>query len=75
MMLAAFSTATGRVCANGSCPTCPMVHSLCNAPRLGTTLQLGLDQATPSTLALCAVHFGTCLTAGQLIAPFWGRSW
>jgi hypothetical protein len=67
------ATSTGTPCANGSCPACPMVHSLRNAPLLGTTLQLGLDQATPSTLALCAVDFGTCMTAGPLVAPFCGQ--
>lgn len=67
------ATSSGAPCANGSCPACPMVHSLRNAPLLGSTLQLGLDQATPGTLALCAVDFGTCLTAGPLVAPFCGQ--
>lgn len=66
------ATSTGTPCANGSCPPCPMVHTLRNAPLLGSTLQLGLDQAAPSTLALCAVDFGTCMSAGPLVAPFCG---
>lgn len=67
------ATSTGTPCANGSCPACPMIHSLRNAPLLGTTLQLGLDQATPGTLALCAVDLGTCATVGPLVAPFCGQ--
>ena len=66
------ASSTGMPCANGSCPPCPMVHTLRNAPLLGTTLQLGLDQATPSTLALCAVDFGACNTVGPIIPPFCG---
>lgn len=67
------ATSVGGPCANGSCPPCPMLHTLRNAPLLGTTLQLGLDQAQPGTLALCAVDLGTCNTAGPLVAPFCGQ--
>lgn len=66
------ATSVGGPCANGSCPPCPMVHTLRNAPLLGTTLQLGLDQAQPGTLALCGIDFGTCSTAGPFIPPFCG---
>lgn len=66
------ATSNGAPCANGSCPACPMVHSLRNAPLLGTVLQLGLDFATPVTLALCAVDFGSCGGTGPTIPPFCG---
>jgi hypothetical protein len=66
------ATSTGAPCANGSCPACPFVHTLRNAPLLGTTLQLGLDFAQPGTLALCGVDFGTCATTGPVLAPFCG---
>jgi hypothetical protein len=49
-----------------------MVHTLRNAPLLGSVLQLGLDQATPSTLALCAVDFGGCNSSGPTVPPFCG---
>ncbi|HZN41523.1 MAG TPA: hypothetical protein VFD82_22145 [Planctomycetota bacterium] len=65
------ATSMGVPCANGACPPCPMVHSLRNAPLLGTTLQLGLDQASPTSLALCAVDFGAC-GVGPTVAPFCG---
>ncbi len=66
------ATSVGTPCANGSCPPCPMVHTLRNAPLLGSVLQLGLDQAQPGTIALCAVDFGTCNTTGPFIPPFCG---
>jgi hypothetical protein len=66
------ATSTGGPCANGACPPCPMLHSLRNAPLLGTTLQLGLDQAAPGTLALCAVDFGSCALTGPVPPPFCG---
>lgn len=66
------ATPVGGPCANGSCPPCPMIHTLRNAPLLGSVLQLGLDQATPSTLALCAVDFGGCNPTGPFIPPFCG---
>jgi len=66
------ATSTGGPCANGTCPTCPMVHSLRNAPLLGTTLQLGLDQASPNSLAVCAIDIGPCNGTGPIIAPLCG---
>lgn len=66
------ATSTGAPCANGSCPACPMLHTLRNAPLLGTTLQLGLDLAEPGTLALCAVDFGSCSSTGPIVPPFCG---
>ena len=66
------ASSTGVPCANGSCPACPMVHTLRNAPLLGSVLQLGLDQASPGTIAVCAVDFGTCNPTGPMIAPFCG---
>jgi hypothetical protein len=66
------ATSTGGPCANGSCPACPFVHVLRNAPLLGSVLQLGLDFAQPGTLALCAVDLGSCATTGPVLAPFCG---
>jgi hypothetical protein len=65
-------TPTGGPCANGSCQPCPMVHTLRTVPLLGSVLQLGLDQAEPNTLTLCAIGFGPCNAAGPVIAPFCG---
>lgn len=66
------ASSVGTPCANGSCPPCPMVHTLRNAPLLGSVLQLGLDQAQPGTLAMCGVDLGTCSSTGPLIPPFCG---
>lgn len=68
----AAATPSGSPCANGACTPCPMVHLLRNAPLLGANLQLGLDQAQPGTLAVCAVNLGPCQAAGPTIAPFCG---
>ncbi|MFY9342009.1 MAG: hypothetical protein WAT39_05950 [Planctomycetota bacterium] len=66
------ATSTGGPCANGSCPPCPMVHLLRNAPLLGTTLQLGLDSAPVGAIAVCAVDFGACNPTGPVPPPFCG---
>ncbi|MEZ6038242.1 MAG: hypothetical protein R3F29_12230 [Planctomycetota bacterium] len=58
------ATSMGGPCANGNCAPCPNVHLLRNAPLLGTTLQLGLDQCQPATFALCGVDFGPCNIGG-----------
>ena len=65
-------TPMGEPCANGSCPLCPMVHSLRNAPLLGTNLQLGLDQAPPGIPVWCLVSFGSCQPNGPVLPPLCG---
>ncbi len=54
------AASSGAPCANGACPSCPNVHLLRNAPLLGTTLQLGFDQAPVNVPAWCVLNFGTC---------------
>ena len=66
------ATSTGAPCANGACNPCPMIHSLRNAPLLGSTLQLGLDFAQPGTISVCAVDFGSCAGTGPIIPGFCG---
>lgn len=61
------ATSTGAPCANGNCPPCPMVHSLRNAPLLGTTLQLGLDLAPVGVPMWDVLSIGTC--TGGIVAP------
>ncbi|MCC7062770.1 MAG: hypothetical protein IT456_08205 [Planctomycetes bacterium] len=58
------ATSTGAPCANGNCLPCPMVHSLRNAPLLGTTLQLGLDLAQVGMPTWCILGVGTCASSG-----------
>jgi hypothetical protein len=65
------ATSSGTPCANGTCPSCPMVHVLRNAPLLGTTLQLGLDLAPTSMPAWCLISFGSCGT-GTTFGPLCG---
>lgn len=68
------ATSTGQPCANGACPTCPMNHLLRNAPLLGTTLQLGLDNAPVGQPAWCVVGVGSCGSGGggTVIPPLCG---
>jgi len=66
------ATSTGGPCANGNCLACPMVHTLRNAPLIGSVLQLGLDQAQPGTLTLCGVSLGPCNASGPVIPGFCG---
>ncbi|MCA8973620.1 MAG: hypothetical protein KDC98_02815 [Planctomycetes bacterium] len=63
------ATPSGTPCANGTCPACPMVHLLRNAPLLGTTLQLGLDQTPTSMPAWCVISFGACTGGGSAFPP------
>jgi hypothetical protein len=69
------ATSTSGPCSNGTCPPCPMVHTLLNAPLLGTTLQLGLDQASPNSLAVCAVNFGPCNNTGPVMRRCAAQPW
>lgn len=67
----AAATSSGTSCASGTCPSCPVVHSLRTGPVLGSTLQLGLDQAVPNTFYWCLLGFGGCGT-GVSITPLCG---
>ncbi len=62
----------GESCANGSCPTCPMVHVLRNQPLLGTTLQLGLDLAPAGVPVWCLLNFGSCVPSPPGPPPLCG---
>jgi hypothetical protein len=64
-------TSSGLPCANGTCPSCPMLHTLRTAPLLGTTLQLGLDQAPLGVPSWCLLNFGSC-TTGTTFGPLCG---
>lgn len=66
------ATSSGAPCANGSCPNCPMLHSLRNAPLLGTTLQLGLDLAPVGMLTWCMINVGSCAGSAGTVAPLCG---
>lgn len=66
-------TSVGTSCANGSCPACPMQHSLRNSPNLGNAaFTLGLDGVPLSSFAICGIGVGPCLTASPIIPPFCG---
>lgn len=66
-------TSVGTSCATGTCPSCPMVHSLRNSPNLGNAaFTLGLDGVPLSSFAICGIGVGPCFTAGPVIAPFCG---
>ncbi|MCA8976667.1 MAG: hypothetical protein KDC98_18240, partial [Planctomycetes bacterium] len=62
----------GNPCANGTCPTCLNWHSLRNAPILGNTVELGLDQAPEASFAWCLVRIGPCVTGLPTIPPLCG---
>lgn len=66
------ATPSGMPCASGTCPSCPMLHSLRNAPLLGTTLQLGLDLAPVGVPAWCLLNIGSCAGTAGTIPPLCG---
>ena len=66
------ATSSGTPCANGTCPSCPMVHTLRNAPLLGTILQLGLDLAPTNMPSWCVISFGSCAGGGTTFPPLCG---
>lgn len=66
------ATASGAPCANGTCPACPMLHLLRNAPILGTNLQLGLDFAPVGVPAWCLLDIGACNAATAIVPPLCG---
>ena len=66
-------SSTGTACANGSCPSCPMLHTLRNSPNLGNAaFTLGLDGVPLSSFAICGIGVGPCLTASPTVPPFCG---
>lgn len=68
------SAPAGNPCSNGTCPSCPNWHSLRNAPILGNTLELGLDDAPEVSLAWCIVGLGPC-APGAVFPPLCGPLW
>jgi hypothetical protein len=67
------ATSMGAGCANGTCPPCPMVHSLGNDPNLGNAaFHLRLDQAAIGSLAWCLIGSGPCAAPGVLPPPLCG---
>jgi len=62
----------GNPCANGSCPPCLSWHSLRNAPILGNTVELGLDDAPEASFSWCLLDIGVCTTGAPAIPPMCG---
>lgn len=62
----------GNPCANGTCPVCPNIHTLRNAPILGSTVEFGLDNAPEAALAICALAIGSCTAGAPTIPPLCG---
>ena len=71
------ATPSGGPCNNGSCPPCPMVHTLRNSPNLGNA-QFGLDLngvALGGNLTWCLIGAGPCMPIGPVIGPLCGPLW
>ncbi|MCA8974290.1 MAG: hypothetical protein KDC98_06185 [Planctomycetes bacterium] len=67
------ATSHGQPCGNGSCPSCPMAHSLANDPNLGNaSFALRLDQAPTGSLAWCLIGAQPCTAPGLLVPPLCG---
>jgi hypothetical protein len=55
------ATTFGPPCASGTCPVCPMVHTLANSPNLGNLLfSLSLNNAPKGALSWCNIGVGPC---------------
>jgi hypothetical protein len=66
----------GGPCANGSCPTCPMVHTLVGDPNLGNGLfALRLTGAPAGSVAFAALQIGSCMAPGILVPGLCGPLW
>jgi hypothetical protein len=67
------ATSNGVACANGSCPACPMAHTLHGDPVLGNG-QFGFELAGARAggLAWCAVGLGPCALPGAIVPPLCG---
>ncbi|MCA8951815.1 MAG: hypothetical protein KDE27_20060 [Planctomycetes bacterium] len=67
------ATTSGQPCANGTCPNCPMQHSLANDPNLGNAaFALDLTGAPAGSLAWCIIGAGPCTMPGVVVAPLCG---
>ena len=66
----------GGPCANGSCPACPMVHTLAGDPNLGNgAFGLRLTGAPAGSTQFAALKIGTCVAPGTFIAGLCGPVW
>jgi hypothetical protein len=66
----------GAPCANGSCPSCPMVHSLVGDPNLGNgSFALSLAGVPSGSIAYAMLSLGNCSSAGTTIAGLCGPIW
>jgi hypothetical protein len=67
------ATSIGTPCANGSCPPCPMHHSLVNDPVLGNLdFKLHIDGAFGQSFSFCMVGDGPCNAPGVGVPPLCG---
>lgn len=69
-------TSMGVACANGTCPACPMAHTLVGDPNLGNgTFALQLNGVPTGSIAFAALSIGGCnpagVTAPGLCGPLW----
>lgn len=62
----------GNPCSNGTCPTCPNIHTLRTGPILGSTIQFGIDLAPVGALSILALNIGFCTTGAPTIPPLCG---
>lgn len=66
----------GAPCANGTCPACPMVHTLRNDPNLGNAqFALDLTGVPTGSVAFAALSIGGCTPAGTFIPGLCGPLW
>ncbi|HEX6812331.1 MAG TPA: hypothetical protein VF384_11955 [Planctomycetota bacterium] len=63
----------GPSCANGSCPPCPMNHSLANDPVLGNLdFRLRVDGVFGSSFSFCMIGDGPCNALSPGVPPLCG---
>jgi hypothetical protein len=66
-------TAAGNPCANGTCPNCPMRHSLGNDSNVGNLdFHLDLVGAPAGSLAWAIIGDGRCTNTGPSVHPLCG---
>ena len=66
----------GASCANGTCPSCPMVHTLVGDPNLGNgTFALALNGVPAGSIAFAALSIGGCNPVGFVIPGLCGPMW
>jgi hypothetical protein len=67
------ATSVGSSCNNGSCPNCPMIHSLRNDPVVGNMdFHLSVDGAFGNSFSFCMIGDSPCNPAGIAIPPLCG---